>query len=76
MVLLNYIVPDPRLFIWIPASVANITAVNANGSKTLLAKIVSTFFYNGKAAAIKYLRKLRIRPSPLVIVLVVSFNVK
>ena len=35
--------PDPNIFLWIAASVADDAAVNPNGSKTLLADGLSTF---------------------------------
>ena len=38
--------PDPWFFFWIAKSVANIAANNPNGSKTLLAKGVSTLMLN------------------------------
>ena len=38
---------DPNIFLWIAASVANATAVNPNGSKTLLANSLSTFPVKG-----------------------------
>ena len=42
---IDTVVPDPRFFFfsWIPASDAAAYAVNANGIKTLLANILSTF---------------------------------
>ena len=35
--------PDPNIFLWIAASVADAAAVNHNGIKTLLANGLSTF---------------------------------
>ena len=42
---IDTVVPDPTFFFfsWIPASDAAAYAVNANGIKTLLANILSTF---------------------------------
>ena len=40
-------IPDPKIFFWIAASVANAAAVNSNGFKTLLANGLSTFFIKG-----------------------------
>ena len=37
--------PDPNIFLWIAASVADAAAVNPNGNKTFLANGVNTFFY-------------------------------
>ena len=48
MNLINVVVPKPSKFLWIPASVAFVAAVNPNGYKTLLANGLSTFFINGK----------------------------
>ena len=47
------VVPDPKVFSWIAASVADAAAVNPNGNKTLLANGVSTSFINGKPAVIQ-----------------------
>ena len=68
------VVPDPRIFFLTAASVADAAAVNLNGTKTLLANGVSTFFINGKPAVINGLRKLKNPPSWLVIGLVARFN--
>ena len=35
--IINVIVPDPNIFLWTAASVADADAVNHNGTKTLLA---------------------------------------
>ena len=35
--------PNPKIFLWIAASVANAAAVNPNGMKMLLANGLSTF---------------------------------
>ena len=39
--------PDSKIFLCIPASAADATAVNPNGVKTLLADGLITFFING-----------------------------
>ena len=39
----NVVMADPNIFLWIAASVADATAVNPNGTKTLLANSLSTF---------------------------------
>ena len=39
--IINVVVPDPNIFLWIAASVA---AVNPNGIKRLLANGLNTFF--------------------------------
>ena len=41
-------IPDPKSFFWIAAFVADATAVNPNGIKTLSANGLSTFFIKGK----------------------------
>ena len=38
----------PRIFLWIPAPVADTTAANSNDTKTCLVNSVSTFFTKGK----------------------------
>ena len=35
--------PEPCIFLWIPASIAEATAVIPNGAKTFLAKGIATF---------------------------------
>ena len=39
--------PDPKSFLYIPASAADAAAVNPNGIKTLLASGLITFFIYG-----------------------------
>ena len=39
--------PDPKIFLCIPASAADAAAVNPKGIKTLLANGLITFFING-----------------------------
>ena len=46
--IINVIIPEPKIFFWIAASVADAAAVNANGIKTLSANGQSTFFIKGK----------------------------
>ena len=41
--IINVVLPDPNIFSWIAASVADAAAVNPNGIKTLLANGLSTF---------------------------------
>ena len=45
--IINVVIPDSNIFLWIPASVADAAAVNPNGIKTLLANGLSTFFIKG-----------------------------
>ena len=40
--------PDPKIFFWIAAYVADATTVNSNGIKKLLASGLSTLFIKGK----------------------------
>ena len=41
--IINVVFPDPNIFLWIAAPVADAGAVNPNGIKTLLANGLSTF---------------------------------
>ena len=66
--------PDPSIFFSITASVAESAVVNPEGTQTLLANGMNTFFNNSKPTGINGLRKLRNLPSWLVIVLVVPFK--
>ena len=45
--IINVVIPDPKTFFWIAASIAYV-AVNPNGIKTFLANGLSTFFIKGK----------------------------
>ena len=66
--------PDPSIFFSITASVVESAVVNPEGTQTLLANGMNTFFNNGKPTGINGLRKLRNLPSWLVIFLVVPFK--
>ena len=44
--------PDPNIFFWIAATVADAAIVHPNGIRTLLANGVSLFFINGKSTFI------------------------
>ena len=55
--IINAVDPDPKIFFWITASVADAVAINPKGIKTLLANGVSTFFIIGKLADINGLKK-------------------
>ena len=68
------VVPNPKTFFWIAASIANADAVSPNGAKTFLANYVSMFFVNGTAILINGARNLSNPPSWLLILLVVHFN--
>ena len=46
---INVDVPEPRIFFWIPASIAEAAAVIPNEPKTFFAKGIATFF-NGPAS--------------------------
>ena len=50
--IINCAVPDPRIFFGLTASVSDPATVNINIIKTLLAKGVSKFFFDGKIATI------------------------
>ena len=41
--IISVVVPDPQIFLCIPASAADTAAVNPNGIKTLLANSLITF---------------------------------
>ena len=45
--IVSVVKPDPNIFLWIAAFVADAAAVNPNGIKTLLAKSLNTFRING-----------------------------
>ena len=70
----NVVVPEPYIFYWIAASVAEGVAVNPNGTKTILANGASTLFINGKPTDNNDFRKLRNPPSWQVIFSGVPFN--
>ena len=46
--IINVVTPDPNIFLWIAASVADADVVNPNGIKTLLANSLSTLPIKGK----------------------------
>ena len=46
--IVNVILPDLNIFLWIVGCVANVTTVNINGIKTLLANCLSTFLIKDK----------------------------
>ena len=46
--IINVVVPDPKIFLWIVASVPA-AAVNSNSIKTLLANGLSRFFIKGNS---------------------------
>ena len=46
--IINVILPDPKIFLWLAASVADTAAVNPNCIKTLLANGFNTFFIKVK----------------------------
>ena len=46
-VIINIVLPDPNIFLWIDVSVADVDVVNPNGVKTLLANDLSTSFVKG-----------------------------
>ena len=45
---ISVVVPEPKIFLCIPASAADDFTVNPNEIKTLLANVLITFFGNGK----------------------------
>ena len=46
--IIKVVVPEPCIFFWIPASIAEAAAVISNGTKTFYAKGIATFI-NGTA---------------------------
>ena len=50
--IISAVMPDPKIFFWIDASVADAVVVNSKDTKTLLPNGVSTLFINGKPAVI------------------------
>ena len=47
--IVNVVIPDPKTFIWVAASVADADAtVNSNGTKILLPNEISTFLVKSK----------------------------
>ena len=70
----NAVMLDPKISFLITVSVADDAAVNPKGTKTLLAKGLSTFYINGKPTFIKGPRKLSNLSFWPVIFLVVLFN--
>ena len=45
--IVSAVVPDPKIFLWIPASATDAAAVNPNGIETLLVNRLITFLING-----------------------------
>ena len=56
--IINVVMSDPKSLFCINTSVADTAAVNPNGTKTLLANSVSTFFINGQVTFLNGPRKL------------------
>ena len=54
----NVVLSDPKIFLWIAASVVDPAAVNINGIKTLLANGLSTPLHKGKPIFINGPRNL------------------
>ena len=48
--IINFALPDPNIFFWLVASVADSVAFDPNGIKTFLAKSLSKFFIKDKSA--------------------------
>ena len=46
--IINVVIPNPRIFLYIPATAADVATVNPNGIKTLLANGLNAFFIKGK----------------------------
>ena len=54
--IINVIIPDPKIFFPITATVADAAAVNSNGIKTVLVSGLSTFFTKGKLFLVAVLK--------------------
>ena len=48
--IINFVLPDPNIYLWIAASVADAVAVNPNGIKTSLANGFNKFYIKGNPA--------------------------
>ena len=57
--IIRAVIPNPKYFFWIAASVADTPVVILNSTKTLLADGVGIFFVHGNLTDINGLRKLR-----------------
>ena len=54
--IINVIIPDPKTFFPIAATVADTAAVNCNGIKTVLVSGLSEFFTKGKLLLVTVLK--------------------
>ena len=45
--IISFVVPEPKIILFIPESAADAAAVNHNGNKTLLDNVLITFFTKG-----------------------------
>ena len=43
--IISVVLPDPKIFLCIHASAADVAAINPNGNKTLLANALITYFH-------------------------------
>ena len=57
--IVNAVVPDPNIFLWIAAFVVGAAAVNLNGIKVLLANGLRTFLIKDHPVSSNSLRNLR-----------------
>ena len=61
--IINFFIPDPKMFLWIAASVTNAAAINPNDIKMLLANSLSTFPIKDKLLSKNGLRSLPTNPA-------------
>ena len=56
--IISVVIPDPKIFLCIPASAADVAAVNPKGIKALLTNGLITFFISGNPVFSKGPRSL------------------
>ena len=72
--IINVVVPDPNIFLWIAASIAYAAAVNPNGIKTLLTNGFTRMFIKGKPVFSNGPRSLPRNPPDYVILCNLVFD--
>ena len=65
--IISAVAPEPKIFLYIPASAADAAAVNPNGIKAHLANGLITFFINGNPVFINGPRSLPRHPPSYII---------
>ena len=72
--IISVVVPDPKIFLCIPASAADAAVVNPDEIKTLLANGLITFFINGNPVFSNGPRSLPINPPDCIILALRTFT--